>query len=77
VTVVIFAFLPGARDDRLHLVVLAVGTTLGVAAQALVQIPTMWRLGIRWSPVFDLRHPAIRKIGRLASRCSATSCSGR
>ena len=65
-TVVVFALLPGARDNPLHLVVLAVGTTLGVAAQALVQIPTMYRLGIRWSPVFDLRHPAIRKIGRLA-----------
>ncbi len=65
-TVVVFALLPGARDNALHLVVLAVGTTLGVAAQALVQIPTMHRLGIRWSPAFDLRHPAIRRIGRLA-----------
>ncbi len=65
-TVAVFALLPGARDNNLHLVVLAVGTTLGVAAQALVQIPAMWKLGIRWSPVFDLHHPAIRKIGRLA-----------
>lgn len=65
-TVAIFAALPGARDNQQHLVVLALGTTLGVAAQALIQIPIMWKLGIRWSPVFDLHHPAIRKIGRLA-----------
>jgi len=66
VTVALFAALPGARDDRLHLVVLGVGTTLGVAAQALVQIPALRRYGVRWKPVFDFRHPAIRKIGRLA-----------
>jgi len=65
-TVGTFSVLPGARDDRLHLVVLGLGTTLGVAAQALVQLPMLRRLGFRWRPVFDLRHPAIRKIGRLA-----------
>jgi putative peptidoglycan lipid II flippase len=65
-TVIIFHFLPGPRDNQLHLVVLAVGTTLGVAAQALVQLPVIFRLGIKYTPVVDLKHPAIRKIGRLA-----------
>ncbi len=65
-TVIVFNFLPGPRDNQLHLVVLGVGTTLGVAAQALVQIPVLLRIGIRYTPVLDLRHPAIRKIGRLA-----------
>ncbi|MDD5668357.1 MAG: murein biosynthesis integral membrane protein MurJ, partial [Actinomycetota bacterium] len=65
-TVIIFHFLPGPRDNYLHLVVLAVGTTAGVLAQALVQIPALLRIGVRYRPVLDFRHPAIRKIGRLA-----------
>ncbi len=65
-TVVVFCFLPGPRDDYLHLVFLAVGTTAGVVAQALVQIPALLRIGVRWQPVLDFKHPAIRKIGRLA-----------
>ncbi len=65
-TVVVFNFLPGPRDNQLHLVVLGVGTTLGVVAQALVQAPMLVRLGMRYTPTFDLRHPAVRKIGRLA-----------
>ena len=65
-TVAVFNFLPGPRDNQLHLVVLGVGTTLGVVAQALVQAPMLLRLGVRYTPTFDLRHPAVRKIGRLA-----------
>ncbi len=65
-TVIIFYFLPGPRDDYLHLVFLAVGTTAGVVAQALVQIPSLVSIGVRYRPVIDFRHPAIRKIGRLA-----------
>ena len=65
-TVVVFYFLPGPRTDNLHLIVLAVGTTLGVVAQALVQIPMLVRIGVRYTPVLDFKHPAIRKIGRLA-----------
>ena len=65
-TVVVFHFLPGPRDNYLHLVVLAVGTTVGVFAQAVVQIPALIRIGVRYTPVIDFKHPAIRKIGRLA-----------
>ncbi|NPV58504.1 MAG: murein biosynthesis integral membrane protein MurJ [Actinobacteria bacterium] len=65
-TVVVFHFLPGPRDNHLHLVVLAVGTTLGVVAQALVQLPMLFRIGVKYSFTFDLKHPAIRRIGRLA-----------
>jgi len=65
-TVVVFHFLPGPRDNYLHLVVLAMGTTIGVLAQALVQIPALVRIGVRYTPVMDFKHPAIRKIGRLA-----------
>lgn len=65
-TVIAFHFLPGPRDNYLHLVFLAVGTTAGVVAQALVQIPALVRIGVRYQPVLDFKHPAIRKIGRLA-----------
>jgi putative peptidoglycan lipid II flippase len=65
-TVVLFALLPGARDNNLHLWVLGIGTTLGVAAQALAQVPMLFRIGASYKPVIDLKHPAIRKIGRLA-----------
>jgi len=39
---------------------------VGVAAQAFVQIPALLRIGVRYRPVLDFKHPAIRKIGRLA-----------
>ncbi|MGQ9704874.1 MAG: murein biosynthesis integral membrane protein MurJ [Actinomycetota bacterium] len=65
-TVVVFNFLPGPRDNQLHLVVLGVGTTLGVVAQALCQLPMLFRIGVRYIPTLNIRHPAIRKIGRLA-----------
>jgi putative peptidoglycan lipid II flippase len=65
-TVVVFNFLPGPRDNSLHLIVLGVGTTFGVVMQALVQIPMLIRIGVRYTPVLDFKHPAIRKIGRLA-----------
>jgi putative peptidoglycan lipid II flippase len=65
-TVIGFHFLPGPRDNYLHLVFLAVGTTAGVVAQALVQVPALIRIGVRYQPVLDFKHPAIRKIGRLA-----------
>jgi putative peptidoglycan lipid II flippase len=31
-----------------------------------VQIPALLRIGVRYQPVLDFKHPAIRKIGRLA-----------
>ncbi|MHB8780468.1 MAG: murein biosynthesis integral membrane protein MurJ [Candidatus Geothermincolia bacterium] len=66
ITVIIFRSLPGGAQSRSHLAVLGIGTTLGVVLQALVQIPPLLRLGVRYSPVLGLRHPAVRKIGRLA-----------
>ncbi len=65
-TVIIFHFLPGPRDNNLHLAVLGVGTTVGVALQALVQIPPLIKRGVRYTLTLALRHPAVRKIGRLA-----------
>jgi putative peptidoglycan lipid II flippase len=47
--------------------VLGIGTTLGYAVQFLVQIPAMGRAGIRVRPVWDLHHPAVRRVARLSS----------
>ncbi|MDQ7827949.1 MAG: murein biosynthesis integral membrane protein MurJ [Armatimonadota bacterium] len=46
---------------------LAVAWVLGTAAQFLVQLPAMARSGFRWLPLLDLRHPAVRQLGRLAA----------
>ena len=54
------------RDGRAVLI-LGLGTTLGYAIQLLVQLPAMARLGLRLRPVWDLRHPAVRKVAVLSS----------
>lgn len=46
--------------------VLAIGATLGVVAMAIIQLPWVRRTGFRYRPLLDLKHPAVRKLGRLA-----------
>ncbi len=43
---------------------LAIGTTLGVVAMAIVQVPALVKLGIRYTPRIDWKHPALRTIAR-------------
>ncbi|MGE5587971.1 MAG: murein biosynthesis integral membrane protein MurJ [Clostridia bacterium] len=43
----------------------AAGTVAAVAAQALLQVPALVRLGYRWKPILDLRDPGLRRIGAL------------
>lgn len=43
----------------------AAGTVAAVAAQAVLQVPALVRLGYRWEPVLDLRDPGLRRIGAL------------
>jgi len=58
-TVAIYAFYPNKY-------VLAIGATLGVVGMAMIQLPWVRRTGFRYKPLIDLKHPAVRKIGRLA-----------
>ncbi|MDQ6927925.1 MAG: hypothetical protein M3159_04590, partial [Actinomycetota bacterium] len=44
--------------------VLAVGTTAGVAAMSLLPLVDVWRAGIRLRPRWDPRHPQIRALAR-------------
>ncbi len=51
---------------RLGIAALAVSWILGTLAQFVVQLPTARRLGLQLRPAFDLGHPAVKEIGRLA-----------
>lgn len=51
-------------NPRLAITGLAIGTTLGVFAQMAVQLPSLLRLGVRFTPGIDWSDPALRKMGR-------------
>lgn len=71
-TFFVFAALPGPATPTsdgitdLQRYVLAVGTTLGVAAMTLALWPSLRRLGFRWRWTIDLRDPGLRQILRLS-----------
>ncbi|MBE0466190.1 MAG: murein biosynthesis integral membrane protein MurJ [Candidatus Desulforudis sp.] len=44
---------------------LAYGTVLGMVASGLIQLPSLYRAGFRFRPVFDWRHPGVRKVFHL------------
>lgn len=62
-----FAYIPiSGYDPDLALNVLAVGTTAGVAAQFLVQIPALRKTGFKWEPVIDFKDPSIMETVKIA-----------
>ncbi|MBN1192290.1 MAG: murein biosynthesis integral membrane protein MurJ [Coriobacteriia bacterium] len=65
VTVTLLGFYVPFRetDPQLAMTGLAVGTTLGVIVMAAVQIPSLLKLGGRYTPRIDWSHPGIRNIG--------------
>lgn len=64
---VIFAYAPIRNSDPDGAVIaLAVGTTLGVVAMALVQLPAYFRLKSKYYFSLQLSHPAVKKIGKLS-----------
>lgn len=66
VIVTLLGFYLPLKDSNPQLAVtgLAVGTTLGVVTMSLVQIPSLIRLGIRYTPRIDWKHPALKTIAR-------------
>lgn len=64
-TMFVYAAMVGSNPD-LALVVLAVGTTLGVVAMFVVMIPDLVRTGVRYSLELGLSDPAVRRMLRLA-----------
>ena len=58
-----------AADGNLtpdQVAILGIGTTLGVALQALILIPFLLRAGYRWRPRFDWKGKGLGKAGHLA-----------
>jgi len=52
-------------DDRLRLT-LGFGATIGIASMAAIVLPAAVRCGLDLRPVWDWRHPAVRKLLRLS-----------
>ncbi|MCL4498782.1 MAG: murein biosynthesis integral membrane protein MurJ, partial [Chloroflexi bacterium] len=50
----------------LALYILGIGTTVGVVSMAAVQVPSLFKIGMRYKFAFDINLPSIRKLGKLA-----------
>ena len=69
VTFIVIAGTTAAADGKLssdQVLLLGLGTTIGVALQALVLIPVLWKAGYVWRPRFDWRGHGLGKAGTLA-----------
>ena len=61
------AYIPLSKTNPdLAFMVLAIATTLGVAAQFLIQIPALSKVGFKWQAVLNFRDPAIAETLRIA-----------
>jgi putative peptidoglycan lipid II flippase len=71
VVYVVYAVMRGGRPPTVEGIttaetfVLGMGTTLGVVAMTVCLVPSLKAIGWRFRFVLDLRHPAVRKAGRL------------
>ncbi len=67
VIVSLFAYVPlSSADPMLAIIVLAVGTTLGVVVQFAIQIPALLKTGFRFTLKIDLRDPALVDAFKIA-----------
>jgi murein biosynthesis integral membrane protein MurJ len=60
--------LAGAKNPHLsgnQVLLLGVGTTLGIAAQTAALIPALRKVGFRWRPRWDFRRSEATEIGRM------------
>lgn len=66
VIITMFGFYLPFKDSHPQLAIngLAIGTTLGVAVMAFVQVPALLKLGGRYTPRIDWHHPALKTIAR-------------
>lgn len=73
---IIFGILVLVKKTGLGLTGLGWGVALGAGLHFLVQVPTLLKIGYRWKPVLNLRHPAIKKISTLMlPRCFGLAVS--
>lgn len=67
VIISMFAYVPlSALDPYLALIVLGIGTTLGVVVQFAIQLPTLVKIGFSYTPRINLRDPALKEVLRIA-----------
>ena len=67
VIVSMFAYIPlSSIDPFVALIVLGIGTTLGVVVQFGIQIPTLIKSGFTYSPRINLKDPALKEALRIA-----------
>ena len=50
-----------------QVLILGIGTTLGVVVQAAILVPVLWRTGYAWRPRFDWRDAGLGRAGTLAA----------
>jgi putative peptidoglycan lipid II flippase len=50
-----------------QILVLGIGTTLGIALQAIGLLPALRKVGFRWKPRWDWRKLHLRELGRISS----------
>ena len=62
VIVAVSSFASGAREPAL---VFAVGVVAGGILQLALQVPFLWREGMRFTFGLSFRHPVVRRVGRL------------
>ena len=58
--------LDDVRRDPVLLLTLGLGTTTGIVAMTVVLWPSLRRAGVHLRARFDLRHPAVRQVGRMS-----------
>lgn len=67
ISVIIFLYGPYAKTNpKFALTALAAGTTSGVFLLFAVQLPSLIKIGFKYIPSLNIRHPAIKQGGRLA-----------
>jgi putative peptidoglycan lipid II flippase len=58
--------LDDVRDDNVLLILLGLGTTMGIVVMTLVLLPAIRRSGFRFRWNLDLKNPAVREVGRMS-----------
>ncbi|HEV7235225.1 MAG TPA: murein biosynthesis integral membrane protein MurJ, partial [Ktedonobacteraceae bacterium] len=54
----------GQRNDALAVYPATWGVVIGAFLQVAIQIPGLFKVGMRYTPTFDWRHPGVIQIGR-------------
>lgn len=52
-------------SEKLGILGFSIGVVVGAFLNFLVQIPTLWRIGLRYRPVLNFSHPGVKKFFRL------------